>query len=264
MTAVLVVIAIIAYLASALIALRQLTPGKPQRQLLVTALAVLGLLAHGGLLFYLLQADQFDHLNIASSLSTVAWLLALLSTLRGNKAGSLLLRPVILLFAALSTLLLALAPVDWGANLDNKHGLVIHIVLSLVAYGVLALATLYALQLMYLNSVLKARKANVLANYLPPLLTVETYFFRLLTTGCVLLAFAIISGFAFLDNMLAQAQIHKTVLSILAFVIYAVVLIRHRWRGDRGKAVVITTVIAGFILTLAYFGSRFVKDILLS
>lgn len=227
-------------------------------------LPLVALLSHAALILLQLQRDHFDHLNIASSLSVVAWLLALFSVLRGQRASSLLLRPVVFLFAAVSVILMVATPVDWGAAIAPRSALIAHIVLSLLAYGVLLLATLYAIQLLYLTRILKQRKANSLARHLPPLLSVEHYFFRLISAGTFLLAAAIASGFIFLDDMLAQGQAHKTVLSSIALALYLSIVIVHKFRGVRGRAIVVSAVVASIILTLGYFGSRFVKDVILA
>ncbi|RUO78866.1 ABC transporter permease [Idiomarina tyrosinivorans] len=259
----LLLLTLLGYSASAINTLRALANSRVDDSKLASITAIVGFAAHAALLYWHLQRDQFDHLNVAISLSVVAWLLAGLTLIRGHRHSGLLLRPVIYLFAALSAILVVFTPVSWGANIASVHGLVIHIVLSLLAYGVLALATLYAVQLNYLNKVLKQRKSTAIANYLPPLLTVERYFFRLLSAGTGLLALAIISGFVFLDDLFAQGQAHKTILSLIAFATYAGIVLLHKFSGARGRVVVSGTVIAGLILTLAYFGSRFVKDVIL-
>ena len=155
-------------------------------------------------------------------------------------------------------------PVNWGADISIGHGLVFHITLSLVAYGILALATLYALQTSYLNRVLKNRKGHSLLSKLPPLMTVEKYFFNLLALGTFVLFLALGSGFLFLDDMLAQQQAHKTILTSVAALLYLLAVVLHRTSGLRGRIIVVITVLASTLLTLGYFGSRFVKDFLLS
>lgn len=230
--------------------------------LLIVPLAAIA--THALVLWDYLNADHFDHLNITTSLSTVALLLAAFTLMRSRRAGGLLLSPIIYVFAAVSVLLMVLSPANWGAQLSEAHGLVVHIILSLIAYAVLSLATLYAIQLLYLNYLLKHHRTHAFTGYLPPLMTVERYFFRLLSTGTALLLIAIISGFVFLNDMFAQGQSHKTILSLIAFTLYAIVLYMHGVKRARGRALVITSVIASIILSLAYFGSRFVKDILLS
>ncbi|CAB0150379.1 Inner membrane protein YpjD [Pseudidiomarina piscicola] len=259
----LLVLTLLLYLASAGAMWRQLaTEGSSNR--LSWGLTLAAVVSHGVLLWNYLARDHFDHLNVASSLNVVAFLLALFSLIRVQRNSGLILRPVIYLFAAISCLILWFSPADWGASIADTHGLAIHIVLSLLAYAILMLATLYAIQLLYLTYVLKNHRKNALSGYLPPLMVVERYFFRLLSSGTLLLFIAIASGFVFLNDMFAQNQAHKTILSLMALVIYLAVVLLHRLRQLRGRSLVLTSVIASVLLSLGYFGSRFVRDVLLS
>ncbi|MFC0445241.1 inner membrane protein YpjD [Pseudidiomarina halophila] len=259
----LLVLTLLLYIASTTVMWRQLAiAGAPQK--LSWAIASAAVISHGFLLWVYLAGDDFDHLNVASSLSVVAFLLALISLISIKRNSGLVLRPVIYLFAAISCIILWLSPASWGATIAETHGLVIHIVLSLLAYAILMLATLYAVQLLYLTYLLKNHRMNALASYLPPLMVVESYFFRLLSTGTLLLFIAIGSGFVFLNDMFAQGQSHKTLLSSVAAIIYLSVVLLHGVSNIRGRSLVIASVIASIILSLGYFGSRFVRDVLLS
>lgn len=264
MLSLLLLISLLGYSGSALVILQNILKNKvlhPAYQIIPAALAVT---AHGWLILIQLSNDDFDHINISSSLAIVAFLIAALTVLKNNQASNLFLKPVIYLFSALTALLLVFTPVHWGADISTGHGLVFHITLSLVAYGILALATLYALQTSYLNRVLKNRKGHILLSKLPPLMTVEKYFFNLLALGTFVLFLALGSGFLFLDDMLAQQQAHKTILTSVAALLYLLAVILHRTSGLRGRIIVVITVLASSLLTLGYFGSRFVKDFLLS
>ena len=259
----LLILTLVLYTASAVLLWRQLRQPQsaPKLRWLLPAAALAG---HAWLLWNYLELDHFDHFNIATSLSTVAFMVALLSLLRSGRSGGLLLRPVVYVFAAATVLLMYLSPANWGAPVSHQQGLILHIVLSLVAYAILVMATLYAVQLLYLNYLLKHHRATVVSQQLPPLMTVERYFFRLVTTGTAVLCLALGSGFVFLNDMFAQGQAHKTILSLIAATLYLLVVVGHGVFHVRGRAMVVTSVIASILLTLAYFGSRFVKDVLLS
>ena len=66
-----------------------------------------------------------------------------------------------------------------------------------------------------------------------------------------------------MDDMFAQHLAHKTVLTLLSFTVWGILLWgRYRW-GWRGKQA-LRWILAGFVvLILAYFGSKFVLEILL-
>ena len=58
----------------------------------------------------------------------------------------------------------------------------------------------------------------------------------------------------FVDNLFAQHLVHKTVLSIAAWIVFGVLLFgRWRW-GWRGRRAVQLTLIGMVVLLLAFFG----------
>lgn len=146
-------------------------------------------------------------------------------------------------------------------QLDNK--LASHVVLSVLAYSLLTIATLQALLLAYQNRQLKAKAGLHSLRYLPPLQTMEALLFEFLLVGEILLTLSIITGFIFLDNIFAQHLAHKTVFSIAAWLVYAFLLIGKYKLGWRGNTAIRWT-LAGFLfLMLAYFGSKLVLEVIL-
>jgi len=99
--------------------------------------------------------------------------------------------------------------------------------------------------------------------YLPPLFSMEMWLFRMIFVGWVFLSLSLASGLVFLEDLFAQHLVHKTVLSILAWIMFSVLLFgrwRFGWRGSRALAW--TT--GGFVsLVLAYFGSKLVLEVIL-
>ncbi|KXI29944.1 cytochrome C assembly family protein [Paraglaciecola hydrolytica] len=234
-------------------------PKKNQASLLASA--ALGLhafiLADGVLL---VPGQNMSILNVAS---LVGWLISATMLLASFKLPNTILLPVVYGFTALVVLINPLMPNVHIMHYDIQPALLIHIGFALLAYACLSIAFLYALQLAYINLRLKEKKASLLHSSLPPLMAVETILFKLLLVGTVLLTLSLISGFIFLENMFAKEQAHKTVLSLLAWLIYSVILFGHAKFGWRGKPVITATIVGSIILTLAYFGSRFVREVLL-
>ena len=128
----------------------------------------------------------------------------------------------------------------------------------------LIIATLYGVQFYFIDKRLKRKDLAIVHSHLPPLMVVERQLYQLLNLGTILLTFALLSGFVFLDGMFAKEFIHKTILSLVAWAIFAIVAIGHMKKGWRGKPVVITIMVAAFVLTLAYFGSRFIQEVILN
>ncbi|MGB2079909.1 MAG: cytochrome c biogenesis protein CcsA, partial [Vibrio sp.] len=66
------------------------------------------------------------------------------------------------------------------------------------------------------------------------------------------------------EGTLSIQNAHKTILSFVAWVIYCVLLWGHYQQGWRGKKALWLSISGTFVLTLAYFGSRFVREIILN
>jgi ABC-type uncharacterized transport system permease subunit len=107
------------------------------------------------------------------------------------------------------------------------------------------------------------RLDSSLIRALPPLTLTETLMFRLIGAGFVLLTLTLLSGVLFVDNLFAQHLVHKTVLSIAAWIVFGVLLFgRWRW-GWRGRRAVRLTLAGMVVLLLAFFGSKFVLEVIL-
>ena len=146
----------------------------------------------------------------------------------------------------------------------SPGGLIFHIVTSIVAYSILGLAALHAIVLSIQNSFLHKHQPGGLIRLLPSLKTMETLLFDAIIIGFACLSLSLLSGMVFLEDMFAQHLAHKTILSILAWLVFAVLLIG-RWKvGWRGRTAIRWT-LGGFIsLMLAYFGSKFVLELILT
>lgn len=99
---------------------------------------------------------------------------------------------------------------------------------------------------------------------LPPLQTMESLLFGLIITGFTLLTLALVSGLLFVDNFFAQHLVHKTVFSIVAWLVYGILLWGHfRW-GWRGKTATLWTLGGFTLLMLAFWGTKFVLEVILA
>ena len=98
---------------------------------------------------------------------------------------------------------------------------------------------------------------------LPPLTELETVLFRTIAVGFALLTATLLTGALFVHDLFAQHLAHKTVLSILSWLVFGLLLFG-RWRyGWRGRTAVFSTLWAMLFLFLAFFGSQFVYDFVL-
>jgi ABC-type uncharacterized transport system permease subunit len=135
-----------------------------------------------------------------------------------------------------------------------------HILLSLGAAALLFAAAVTAILLVILDRRLRMRRIADLSSALPPLDALEKVMFRLVAAGFGLLTLALITGFVFVTNLFTQNLVQKTVLSLIAWVIFGVLLIGRLRFGWRGRSAVRWTLSGFGILAVAYFGVKFVLE----
>lgn len=172
---------------------------------------------------------------------------------------------LVLLFPlGLITVLMAqFAPLGTLQPIERENGLIGHILLSILAYGMFTIAVFQALLLLVQDRQLKNKHPSGLIRNFPPLQTMESLLFGFLWAGWTLLSMSLISGWLFVENLFAQHLVHKTLLSLLAWIVFSVLLwgrTRLGWRGHKA----IRWTLGGFcLLMLAYFGSKLVREYIL-
>lgn len=156
-----------------------------------------------------------------------------------------------------------------GSLLSNNHtlsyqpessGIFIHIILSVLAYSVLCIAAIQALLVYFQNNNLKKRNQTILMRNLPPLLTMEKMLFEMLWSGTLLLTAAITTGLIFVEDFFAQHLVHKSVLSLIALIIFATLLTGRQVYGWRGMLASKWTLWGFSFLVVGFFGSKFVME----
>lgn len=256
-------IAILLYTAAALYFGSQFARQKTINRNQLLSAAALSLAVHGIGVYGLSISGDSLNFSLFSASSLIFWVIngiVLISSLKKE------LHNLFLLLFPLSAISV-LASIT-GSDSNWQHALsyhiATHIVLSILAYSLLTIASLQALLLAYQNRALKNKQLTTSSRLLPPLQTMEALMFEFLWVGEILLTLAIASGFYFLEDMFAQHLAHKTVFALIAWSIYALLLWgRHQmgWRGTKA----IRWALAGFIcLMLAYFGSKVVLEIILN
>ena len=91
----------------------------------------------------------------------------------------------------------------------------------------------------------------------------ETMLFEILWVGLILLTLAIGSGMLFLEDIFAQHLVHKTVLTICAWALFATLLWGRHQLGWRSQTAVRFTLAGFLVLMLGYFGSKLVLEVIL-
>ena len=148
-------------------------------------------------------------------------------------------------------------------NVTINNFLFIHIVISLISYSILCLSAAQSLILKIQEKRLQANQPIGLIAELPSLDAMDKLLFKLLALGIIFLSASLLSGFIFLDDIFAQNLAHKTILSILAWIIFVFLIYARKIYGWRGSKAANINLMGFFILFLSYFGTKTVLEIIL-
>lgn len=222
-----------------------------------------GLMFHADSLVAEIVRDDGLRLSFAAVVSLVAFQLAAIGLLgalekdlRGMTAGLLVL-------AALSAPAMGMQT-DTGGGSGFTWQMQAHILISIFAYGLLNVGAIVALYALIQDRRLRARRLSSMNQLFAPLETTEKLLFGITAAGFAGLAITVVSGIMFVDNLFAQHLVHKTALSILALLVFGILLLGRVFAGWRGRRA-IYLYLGGFIsLGCAYFGSRYILEQLLN
>jgi ABC-type uncharacterized transport system permease subunit len=256
------------YLLTGGILLRQLLHGRAPEtatRAVVLLLGVSAALLQAAVLYGSLRLDAGLNLAITNAASLIMWAVVLLFLATALYKPVDNLGIIIMPLAAIAILSAWLLPgrpviVRAGSSLEFTH-----IVISVLAYGLLTLAAVQGLLLLAQERHLRQRQPGAFLRALPPMETMEQLMFQLIGVGFVLLTLTLVSGLLFSEQVFGQPLRfnHHMVLSLLAWVVFGVLLLG-RWRfGWRGRPAVRWTLSGFTLLALAYFGSKFVLEIIL-
>ncbi len=229
----------------------------------ITVVLVGGLLAHALLLWHFTFNQPGLNISLTSAASLVSFTVVVIITLTAVKQPVENLGLLLFPLATLAMLAAVFRPGEHLLAARSPWGLRLHVVISIVAYALFTLAAVQALLLAIQNAKLKAHHPGGFMRALPPLQTMEGLLFSLILTGFVLLTVSLFSGFMFLDDMFAQHLVHKTVLSLISWVVFAILLWGRFVFGWRGRIAIRWTLVGFTILMLAYFGSKAVLELLI-
>jgi len=236
---------------------------KPISRNIPLILGFIALLLHGILLYEgTILTDGFN-LGVFNAFSLVAFSISAILLV------SSLSKPVenlgIILFplAALTLLLQLRFPGIVLLSAHSSWGLKLHVLISILAYSLLTLASVQAILLAVLDKKLHTHRTGTFVRAMPPLQTMETLLFEMIAVGFILLSSALVTGMVYLENIFAQHLVHKTILSLLSWLVFGTLLWGRFKFGWRGKKAIRWTLGGFAALMMAYFGSKIVLEVLL-
>jgi ABC-type uncharacterized transport system permease subunit len=226
-------------------------------------LCIPALILHAIILYHSIYTELGMNMGFYNALSLVSWVVTLFVILTTIIKPTINLAMIILPATAIALLLAFVMPSERIVSDTINYGLDAHIILSISAYSLLTIAALQAIILSFQEHQLRTKDPAKMMRFLPPMQTMEELLVQLLWVGFFLLSLSLATGLMFVHNIFDQHLAHKTVLSILAWIFFGVVLIgRWAW-GWRGKYLIRCTLGGFALLMLSYFGSKFVYELIL-
>ncbi|ALO45900.1 cytochrome C assembly family protein [Pseudohongiella spirulinae] len=222
----------------------------------------------GAALLHLLSAwtlvarDSSYHFGIIEISTLILAVIALLAIIT-NTRKSLAILVMGVFPVAIVTLLLSMFISSNYPPQQLSGGLAAHVILSILAYSLFALASVQAAFLAFQNYQLRHKHASAVIHRFPPLQDMEKLLFELLWVAQILLSGAILAGFVFVDDLATRGLAHKIVFSILAWVVFAILLWGRHQLGWRGNTAIRGTLGGFLLLLLGFYGSKFVIEYLL-
>jgi len=232
----LAIISVVFYLLSGLLAGRQLFSSQTKFSLYILVLSCVALSSHAVWLYQNILLLNGQNLPILNVVSLASFVIAALSLIMSKKLNTGVLLPIVYGFNIINFIAVMYLPSHYITHLENQA---------------------------YVDYRLKNHKSPVTSLNLPPLMTLEKSLFQLILIGFILLSGTLVSGFIFLQDMFGSESGHKAILTMIAWIIYATLLWGRYKKGWRGRLVIYITIAGSSLLTLAYFGSRVVREIIL-
>lgn len=223
----------------------------------------LTLLAHAALLYTSILGRGDIRLGFGNSVSTVFWLTASIYWASSQGAPLVRIQSWVNALAAAAVLVMALFTATHPIPNSEALALRAHLLVSFLAYGLLAVAALHALLMTVLEKQL--HRGALAVGAVPPLLTLEAILFRTIGAGFVLLTLAVSSGILFSEELFGEPlqASHKVILAILSWLVFGGLLLGRHFRGWRGRTALYWTITGFTLLLLAYVGTQFVLEVVL-
>lgn len=227
------------------------------------------LLLHAVTLYQSILAGTGLSLGVGNAVSLIIWLTAMIYWFSGffsRYQGLQTLLAPIAVAAAIAVALPLIFPSLKPLENTELPAFKAHLIVAMSAYSFLTIAALHAILMTVAEYQLHHPATRSLLTNLPPLLAMERLLFRIIWIGFVLLTLTLLSGVVFSKEVFGQPVTfsHKTLFGFISWGIFAALLVGRQFYGWRGRIAIRWTLTGFTMLLLAYIGSKFVLEIILS
>ena len=231
------------------------------KTMIVAILSAVPILIHGWLLHLAIDTELGQNLSIFNIFSMTFWLVSILIIISSIKRKLGILVMTVLPITGLSLAVSQYIGQEYLID-ASAPGYLIHTLISIAAISVLCLAAIQSVFVYILDNRLKQQPASTLKG-LPALQDMENFLYILIWTGFGLLSLSILTAIIFMPRTGAEIPLHKPILSVSSWLVFAYFLQGRYRKGWRGKKAALWTISGFILLFLAYFGTRTVLEFIL-
>ena len=229
-------------------------------QIIVWLFWLIAIILHVNSLLPIFDSSYSMNLSISHALVAVAFIISITlyisSILSNTQFLGIIILPII-------SIIFLLDFTNVPVNVPLNNIVFIHVIISLISYSILCLSAAQSLILKLQEKKLKSNQPIGLIASLPSLDAMDNLLFKILALGVLFLSASLLSGLFFLEDIFAQHLAHKTILSIVAWIIFMFLIIFRKVYGWRGSKAANITLVGFFILFLSYFGTKAVLELIL-
>jgi len=234
-------------------------PGPPRPRIESAAL-VFGWSLHAlSLVIDVATGEGGARLGFAPVLSLTVWLVILVYAVESRMVPIPTVRRVLAVTGIAAVMLALVFPGDARLTSANPWA-PLHWVLGVASYGLFGVAVLHASLLDAAERRMRVHRPGDNAVMGMPLLRLERLTFRFVEAGFVVLTLALLLGVV---TAARWRWDHKTVFSLLGWMVFAALIAGRLSRGWRGRRATRWLYAGAALLLLAYVGSRFVFEVVL-
>jgi len=255
MHVILPIVCILLYLCSATAQYLGLLGRLRHTRPLVALSGSLAVLAHACLLYSWIDLAVGQNLTFFNMFSFIIWLVCLWILLGMVRHPLQNLCVFIFPLAALSVLSATLFSGYYVLQTAQNPKQLIHILTAAAAFSVLGVAAFQTVLLRIQEGLLRRNYAGQVIEKLPPLLTMERLLFQMIGLGFFLLTLVLITSMYFFNDLFKLPLLQKTILVLIIWAIFAVLLAGRYFFGWRGRKIVYYTFSGFILLAVVYFGS---------
>lgn len=235
------------------------------RKWVILGLAITAVVIHGILLQQNLWQTSGLNLSFSNAAALVSFAVTIIFILATIRTSLENIGIIILPIAAITILMQWFWPGQHLLSQTTPLYQGLHIIISLLAYSLLCLASAQALMLLLQDHQLHTRQPGRFLNVLPPVETMEYLMAQMIGVGFLLLTMTVITGVFFSKAIFGQPLKfnHHILLSSLGWLVFGSYLVA-RWRhGLRGRKAAIWVLSGIALLALGFLGTKFIMEIVL-